>query len=294
MTTQIIDGKKVADGFLDELSAQLNGPLSALGRPPGLAVVLVGDNPASQAYVGMKKKACDRIGIRSFEYRIPAEVSQNELLDLLQGLNQNDAVDGILVQLPLPRHIEESVILSAIQPDKDVDGFHPENVGKLMLGLPTFAPCTPFGVCQLLIKTGLSVKGKHVVIVGRSHIVGKPLAALLLQKEAWGDATVTVCHSRSENLADLTRQADVVVAALGVPGFIKADMIRPGAVVIDVGISRITDVSGQSKLVGDVDYDSVFGKAGWVTPVPGGVGPMTIAMLMHNTVESFRIRMKVA
>ncbi len=287
----IMDGRKVSSERLLELGYEVALLTSQFGRAPGLAVVLVGDHGPSEAYVGMKKKACESIGIASFDYRLRADQDEADLVSCLDALNADPRVDGILLQLPLPNGFDEDKMVQRISPDKDVDGFHPMNVGKLLLGLETFVSCTPYGVCVLLEAYNIPVEGKHVVIVGRSNIVGKPLAALLLQKQKIGNATVTVCHSKSENLADITQSADILIAAMGVPRFIKADMVKPGAVVIDVGTSREVLPDGRKILIGDVDYDAVAPIASAITPVPGGVGPMTIAMLMSNTVTSFKRRM---
>ncbi len=285
----ILDGNQVKADLLSQLELKIATLTQKYGRPPGLAVILVGADPASQAYVGMKQKACEKIGIRSFESFLPASTDEASLISVIEGFNQNPAVDGILLQLPLPKGLDADKLLALIAPQKDVDGFHPVNVGKLLLGLPTFKSCTPYGVCQLLAHYKIPTEGKHVVIVGRSNIVGKPLAAMLVQKDNPGNATVTICHSKSENLERLTQQADILIAAIGVPYFIKNHMVKPGAVVIDVGINRVDDLSSDKgyKLVGDVDYERVSLKTSAITPVPGGVGPLTIAMLMTNTVQSF-------
>jgi len=286
-TAQIIDGNAIAA----EMRAEMKEEVAALAKRrivPGLAVVLVGENPASQVYVRMKKKACAEVGIQSFSHELPAECGEKRLLNLIAKLNADPRVHGILVQLPLPRQIAEAKVIAAIDPDKDVDGFHPVNVGRMLSGDPCFLPCTPAGCQALLMRSGFNPSGRHVVIVGRSNIVGKPLAAILMQKAAGADATVTVCHSRTQDLASITRLADILVAAIGVPEFVKADMVRRGAVVIDVGVNRVDDpaVPKGYRLVGDVDFSAVSKKAAAITPVPGGVGPMTIAMLMKNTVES--------
>jgi len=286
---QIIDGKAIAAEIREDLKREVEA-LRQHGITPGLAVVLVGDNPASVTYVRMKEKACDELGIASFHHDLPAEVSQGELLSLIGQLADDDRVHGILVQLPLPGHISAEAVIEAIPPEKDVDGFHPTNLGKLLQGAETFVPCTPAGIQELLLRSGHSPEGKHVVIVGRSNIVGKPLAALLMQKKPGANATVTVCHSGTAELPEQTRSADILVAAMGVPRFIKREMVRPGAVVIDVGVNRVDDPSAKRgyRLVGDVDFDEVSEVAAAITPVPGGVGPMTIAMLMRNTVLAAR------
>jgi len=262
---------------------------------PGLAVVLVGDNPASRVYVSMKKKACARLGIYSEEYKLLSNTSEHDLLELINKLNANEKVHGILVQLPLPDHINEGKILNAIDPSKDVDGFHPVNVGNLVIGKPSFLPCTPYGIQQLLLKSGIQIEGKHVVVVGRSNIVGKPVALILLQKAQGANATVTVCHSRSGDLSYYTKQADILIAAIGRAEMIKKHMVKQGAVVIDVGVNRVDDPSSERgyKLVGDVDFEEVKEIGGAITPVPGGVGPMTITMLMHNTIKAARMQRSI-
>ncbi|MCP4726637.1 MAG: bifunctional 5,10-methylenetetrahydrofolate dehydrogenase/5,10-methenyltetrahydrofolate cyclohydrolase, partial [bacterium] len=249
---------------------------------------LVGDDPGSQVYVRMKEKDCEEVGIFTETKRLPEETLQQEVIDIVDSFNADEKIHGILVQHPLPGHMNEVEIFDRILPSKDADGFHPFNVGKLLIGERTFVACTPMGVLELLSRSGYSPEGKHAVIVGRSTIVGKPLAALLVQKDKTANATVTICHSRTQNLPEITRSADILIAAIGSPGFIKADMVREGVVVIDVGVNRIEDPSRKSgyRLVGDVDYDEVFEKAEAITPVPGGVGPMTRAMLLHNTTLS--------
>lgn len=277
----IIDGKKIALEILSELSHKI-GALPA--RKPGLAFILVGDNPASQTYVRAKKKTCAQIGIHSTLIHLPNETTQEELIKHIQVLNTDPLIDGILVQLPLPLHIHNRPIMLAIDPTKDVDGFHPLNMGKLLLGEEGgFVPCTPQGIHELLKRSHVPISGKHVVIVGRSNIVGKPLAALLMQKKSDCNATVTIAHSKSENLKSITKSADILVAAIGSPHFITKDMVKKGAVVIDVGINRFHN----GTLVGDVNYSEIAPLTSHITPVPGGVGPMTIAMLMQNTYLSF-------
>jgi methylenetetrahydrofolate dehydrogenase (NADP+) / methenyltetrahydrofolate cyclohydrolase len=285
MATQLL-GKPVSES----IRAKLKAEVATLDGVPGLAVILVGEDPASSAYVGMKQKACEDIGYASFEHKLPANTSRETLISLIESLNKNDAVHGILLQLPLPGNLDENEMLTLISPEKDVDGFHPMNVGKLLAGLPTLKSCTPYGVVEMLKYYNIDPEGQHVVIVGRSNIVGKPLAAMLVQKEAGANATVTICHSRSKNLAEITRSADILVAAIGQAHFITADMVKPGAVVIDVGINRVAapETEKGTKLVGDVDFDSVKEKCSAITPVPGGVGPMTIAMLMSNTLNAFK------
>jgi methylenetetrahydrofolate dehydrogenase (NADP+)/methenyltetrahydrofolate cyclohydrolase len=277
----VLDGRKLAQTMQQEIAAAVAQLVREQGVRPGLAAVLVGDNPASEIYVRNKRRACAQVGIDSRLHRLPQDVTQTELLDLLDRLNTDPGVHGILVQLPLPPHIDEEVVLRAVTPSKDVDGFGPENLGLLAAGHPRFLPCTPAGVQQLLLRYGIPIEGQHVVIVGRSTIVGKPLALILLQKAPGGNATVTVCHSRSRNLADLTRQADIVVMAIGHPRFLTVNQVRPGVVVIDVGINRLPD----GKLVGDVD-ETVQQVAAAYTPVPGGVGPMTVTMLLYNTLQA--------
>jgi methylenetetrahydrofolate dehydrogenase (NADP+)/methenyltetrahydrofolate cyclohydrolase len=287
MTAQIIDGKQVAADMRDQLKAKV-AQLKDKGIVPGLAVVLVGEDPASKSYVTAKEKACDNIGIYSEDIRLPAQTPQAELMALIDKLNKNDKINGILVQLPLPKHLDENEVLLAIDPAKDVDGFHPVNVGKMMLGQKAFLPCTPHGVIQLLLQKDVKIEGAEAVIVGRSNIVGKPLANMLIQKSPTGNATVTVCHTRTKDLADHTRKADILIAAAGAPNMITADMVKAGAVVIDVGVNRVDDPTKKRgyRLTGDVDFEAVKEKASLITPVPGGVGPMTITMLLYNTVES--------
>lgn len=274
---KIIDGKQISADVKAE-AAQRVAELKSQGVSVGLAVVLVGNDPASQVYVNNKKKACAACGIESFEYVLPEETTREELLALVDKLNKDDKVDGILVQLPLPRHLDEKEVINAISPNKDVDAFHPVNVGKIMIGDYTFAPCTPAGIIELIERSNISLEGKNCVVIGRSNIVGKPMSMLLLHK----NATVTICHSRSKNLAEITKGADVLVAAVGRANFVTADMVSEGAVVIDVGINRLDS----GKLCGDVDFEAVAPKCSYITPVPGGVGPMTIAVLMQNTVKA--------
>ena len=280
---KLIDGKKIASDILNELAAKI----AIFPRKIGLAVLMVGENPASDAYVRMKKKACAQLGIDSLTERFDADIPTEELLKRIDVLNRTPSIDGILVQLPLPSYFDPQEITRAIDPAKDVDGFHPVNIGKLLLGEEGgFIPCTPHGIQLLLERSQIEVTGKHVVIVGRSNIVGKPLAALLVQKRKGCNATVTIAHSQSAHLAEITHSADILIAAIGQPLFITHKMVRPGAVVIDVGINRVQNEDGSVKLVGDVDFSSVAPIASWITPVPGGVGPMTIALLMQNTYES--------
>lgn len=292
MSATIINGKIIADQIRKEVTLAVKEIKEKTKKIPGLAVVLVGENPASQVYVNMKKKACEEAGIASFEYKLPKETSQEDLCKLVDKLNKQNDVNGILVQLPLPSQINEDVILNRINPEKDVDGFHPVNVGKLITGQDTFFPCTPYGVQQMLIRSGYSPNGKHVVIVGRSNIVGKPVAMILMQKNEEANATVTVCHSRTKNLEKITKEADILIAAIGQPEFIKASMVSKDTVVIDVGVNRVDDPKNSKgyKLVGDVAFDEVKEKVKAITPVPGGVGPMTIAMLMQNTLKAFKLK----
>jgi methylenetetrahydrofolate dehydrogenase (NADP+)/methenyltetrahydrofolate cyclohydrolase len=290
LLAKIIDGKQIADDMRAELAAQV-AELKANGVTPGLTVVLVGEDPASQVYVRMKGKACEKLGMKSETIRMPAETTEAELLNVVERLNGDDSVHGILVQLPLPDQIDEQRVLHSLRPDKDVDGFHPVNVGKVSIGDPTgFRPCTPYGVQQMLVRSGVEISGAHAVIVGRSNIVGRPMASLLLHKGRGGNATVTVCHSRTKNLPDVTRQADILIAAIGSPEFVKGDWVKPGAVVIDVGVNRVDDPGSEKgyKLVGDVEYEAARQVASAITPVPGGVGPMTITMLLYNTVQAAR------
>ncbi len=275
---QIIDGKAVSADVKEEVAAEAAQLKEEHGLKVGLAVVIVGNDPASKVYVNNKKKACEAVGFKSFEYALDENTTQEQLLDLVNVLNRDETVNGILVQLPLPKHIDEKAIINAISPDKDVDAFHPVNVGKIMIGEYSFLPCTPAGVMRLIESTGVDITGKQCVVIGRSNIVGKPQAMLLLQK----NGTVTVCHSKTKNLKEICLSADILVVAIGRAKFITGDMIKEGAVVIDVGMDR--DENG--KLCGDVDFESAEKKAGYITPVPGGVGPMTIAMLMKNTLTA--------
>ncbi|MBS6839230.1 bifunctional methylenetetrahydrofolate dehydrogenase/methenyltetrahydrofolate cyclohydrolase FolD [Monoglobus pectinilyticus] len=277
MMAKILSGKIVSARVKDELKKEVE-ELSQRGKQTGLAVVLVGDDSASKVYVRNKEKACEEVGIYSEVHRLSANTSEEELLKLINELNENDKIDGILVQLPLPKHLDDKVIIDNIKPEKDVDAFHPSNVGKIMIGDYDFLPCTPAGIMELIHESGVEVDGKTCVVIGRSNIVGKPMSMLLLHE----NGTVTTCHSHTKNLAEVTKSADILVAAVGIPKFVKADMVKPGAVVIDVGMDR--DENG--KLCGDVDFNEVEPVAGAITPVPGGVGPMTIAMLMRNTVTA--------
>jgi len=289
MAANIIDGKKVAAQMRDELKADV-AALRAKGIVPGLGVILVGHDPASTSYVTAKERACEDAGIFSDDNRLPADTTQEELIGHVQKMNSDPRIHGILVQLPLPKHINEDAVIGTISPEKDVDGFTPANVGRLVIGQECFMPCTPHGVVQLLARSGVKIAGAHVVVVGRSNIVGKPVANMLLQKREHANATVTICHTGTRDMASFTRQADILIVAAGRPNTLTADMVKDGAVVIDVGVNRVEDPSKKSgfRLVGDVDFDGVSGKASLITPVPGGVGPMTITMLMVNTVESAR------
>jgi methylenetetrahydrofolate dehydrogenase (NADP+)/methenyltetrahydrofolate cyclohydrolase len=287
MAAQIIDGKQVAADMRAELKEEV-ARLKEKGIVPGLGVILVGEDPASKSYVTAKERTCEEIGIYSDDNRLPAETSQKDLMALVEKMNNDPKIHGILVQLPLPKHLNEAEVLLAIDPAKDVDGFHPMNVGKMVVDEKAFLPCTPHGVIQLLIRSGVEIEGAEVVIVGRSNIVGKPLANMLVQKNPTGNATVTVCHTRTKDLAAHTKRADILIAAAGRPNTITADMVKEGVVVIDVGVNRVEDPTKKTgyRLVGDVDFEAVKEKASFITPVPGGVGPMTITMLLYNTVQS--------
>ncbi|CAI8153492.1 MAG: bifunctional methylenetetrahydrofolate dehydrogenase/methenyltetrahydrofolate cyclohydrolase FolD [Flavobacteriaceae bacterium] len=281
----ILDGKQTSAKIKEEIEAQVSVMKQQNKRTPHLAAVLVGTNGASMTYVGAKVKACQLVGFESTLIELSAETTEAQLLNKIEELNNNPEIDGFIVQLPLPKHIDEQKVLMAVDPDKDVDGFHPMNVGRLTLDLPTFISATPYGIMELLERYEIPTSGKHVVVIGRSHIVGRPMSILMSQKRAAGNATVTIAHSRTTNLAALTKEADIIVAALGIPEFLKADMVKKGAVVIDVGITRVPDASKKRgyRIAGDVDFENVAEKASHITPVPGGVGPMTIAMLLKNT-----------
>jgi methylenetetrahydrofolate dehydrogenase (NADP+) / methenyltetrahydrofolate cyclohydrolase len=283
----LLDGKALAAQIQTQLTEQVKLLHAQAGRAPGLAVIMVGDNPASAAYVRGKEKACQRVGIASYGKHLPSETSQAELEHLIQALNQDDRVDGILVQLPLPDHLDSVALLNQIDPDKDADGLHPVNLGRLVRGESGLRSCTPAGVMRLLEEYAIDPQGKHAVVIGRSILVGKPLALMLLE----ANATVTIAHSRTPDLAAVARTADILVTAIGQTERVTADMVKPGAVVIDVGINRVTDASGKSRLVGDVQFEPVQAVAEWITPVPGGIGPMTVTMLLHNTVWSYRQRL---
>jgi len=281
----ILDGKQTANDIKTELAVRVDQLILQGKRPPHLAAVLVGNDGASLTYVGSKVRSCERIGYESTLIQLPEETTEADLLQQIDRLNANAAVDGFIVQLPLPKHIDEEKVLMAIDPDKDVDGFHPTNFGKMALDMESFIPATPYGIMELLRRYQIDISGKHAVVIGRSHIVGRPMSILLSRKSSPGNATVTLTHSRTKNLADITKEADIVVSALGVPNFLKGNMVKKGAIIIDVGITRVPDSSHPKGYVitGDVDYERVKEKASFITPVPGGVGPMTIAMLLQNT-----------
>jgi len=281
----ILDGKKISNDIKDEIAAQVEIMKFNGEKVPHLAAVLVGKDGASMTYVGAKVKACERIGFKSTLIDLPEETSEEDLLNHIHELNNNKDIDGFIVQLPLPKHIDEQTVLMAIDPDKDVDGFHPTNVGKMTLDLPTFLPATPYGILELLERYNIETSGKNVVVMGRSHIVGRPMSILMSQKRKAGNATVTVVHSRTQHLSEITRTADIIVAAIGISEFLTADMVKDGVVIIDVGITRVPDETKKRgyRLAGDVDFESVSEKSSYITPVPGGVGPMTIAMLLKNT-----------
>ncbi len=288
---QIIDGKKISAEIKNELKVQIEELKKQGKNVPGLAAILVGDNPASHIYVTSKSKSCQEIGMRSIVETLSSDISQNELLDIIKRYNEDDNYHGILVQLPLPKHIDEDKIIEAIAPEKDVDGFHPVSVGNLVIGKDTLVSCTPAGIQELLKRYNIDTQGKHVVVVGRSNIVGKPIANLLLQKNKFANSVVTVCHSAAKDLSVFTRQADILIAAIGKAEMIKADMVKEGAVVIDVGINRVDDPSSSKgyRIVGDVAFEEVSKKSSFITPVPGGVGPMTIAMLLSNTFKAYKL-----
>jgi len=290
MSAEIISGTNIAKQIREELKEEISGLKEKHNLVPGLATVLVGSDPASQVYVGQKEKTSQALGVYSERHDLPADTSEADLLRLIDRLNENPRIHGILVQLPLPRHIGETRVLYAIDPKKDVDGFHPVNVGKLMIGEPDYLPCTPHGIQQLLIRSGVEIEGAEVVVVGRSNIVGKPIANILLQKAKGANATVTICHTKTKDIAAHTRRADIIIAAAGKAKAITADMVKEGVVVIDVGVNQVgTTAEGKRILVGDVDFESVKEKAKAITPVPGGVGPMTITMLMLNTVKAAKL-----
>jgi len=287
MAARLIKGAEISKQIREEIAAEIEALKEKHGLTPGLATILVGDDPGSKVYVGQKEKACNNLGIYSERTDLPADTSETDVLSLVQKFNNDSKIHGILVQLPLPKQIDAERVIYAINPDKDVDCFHPVNVGKLMIGTGRFLPCTPHGIMELLRRSGIDTNGKHAVVVGRSNIVGKPMANLMLQPPPGGNATVTLCHSKTADLAAFTRMADILIVAVGHPKTITADMVKEGVVVIDVGVNRIGKTAeGKAVLAGDVDFDSVQEKAAAITPVPGGVGPMTITMLMKNTVEA--------
>ena len=293
MTAQIISGNEIAKEIREELKNEVAELKEQSNIIPGLAVVLVGDDPASQVYVKMKSKGCDQVGVYEETIRLPGDTGEKEVLDIVEKLNNDPKFHGILVQLPLPKHIDEKKIINAISPEKDVDGFHPVSVGKLMIGEECFLPCTPHGVQEMLMRSGNDPSGKHVVVVGRSNIVGKPMANILIQKKEGANATVSICHTRTKDIAKFTKQADIVIAAAGRPNTLTADMVSDGVVVIDVGVNRIDDPTKKKgfRLVGDVDFEKVKEKASAISPVPGGVGPMTVTMLLANTVKSAKMKL---
>tara|TARA_X000001036_G_scaffold252589_1_gene235112 strand:+ start:594 stop:1460 length:867 start_codon:yes stop_codon:yes gene_type:complete len=285
----ILDGKKTSNDIKAEIAESVKEIVANGSRPPHLAAVIVGDDGASLTYVGSKVRACKRVGFDSTLIKLPDTISENELLEKVNELNNDENIDGYIVQLPLPKHIDSQKILMAVDADKDVDGFHPTNFGKMALSLPTFISATPFGIMELLKRYNVETSGKHTVVIGRSDIVGRPISILMSQKSNPGNSTVTLAHSRTKNIEELTRQADIIISALGVPNFVKADMVKEGAVIVDVGITRVSDNSQKGyKIVGDVDYENVSKKSRYITPVPGGVGPMTIAMLLKNTLLAYK------
>ena len=285
----ILDGKKTSNDIKAEIAESVKGIVANGSRPPHLAAVIVGDDGASLTYVGSKVRACKRVGFDSTLIKLPDTISENELLEKVNELNNDENIDGYIVQLPLPKHIDSQKILMAVDADKDVDGFHPTNFGKMALSLPTFISATPFGIMELLRRYNVETSGKHTVVIGRSDIVGRPISILMSQKSNPGNSTVTLAHSRTKNIEELTKQADIIISALGVPNFVKEDMVKDGAVIVDVGITRVADNSQKGyKIVGDVDYENVSKKSSYITPVPGGVGPMTIAMLLKNTLLAYK------
>ncbi|MCD0471152.1 bifunctional 5,10-methylenetetrahydrofolate dehydrogenase/5,10-methenyltetrahydrofolate cyclohydrolase [Flavobacterium sp. JAS] len=289
---QLLDGKKTAEDIKNEIAAEVQSIKAAGGKVPHLAAVIVGTNGASLTYVGSKVKSCQQIGFDSTLVALPEDITEADLLAKIKELNEDDDLDGYIVQLPLPKHIDEQKILLAIDPDKDVDGFHPTNFGRMALEMESFIPATPFGIMELLERYKVETAGKHTVVIGRSHIVGRPMSILMSRKGNPGDSTVTLTHSRTKNLAEFTKNADIIITALGVPEFLKGDMVKDGVVIIDVGITRVDDASNSKGYVikGDVDFDEVSKKASYITPVPGGVGPMTIAMLLKNTLLARKMR----
>ena len=285
----ILDGKKTSNEIKAEIAESVKEIIAKGLRPPHLAAVIVGDDGASLTYVGSKVRACKRVGFDSTLIKLPETISENELLEKVNELNNNENIDGYIVQLPLPKHIDSQKILMAVDADKDVDGFHPTNFGKMALSLPTFVSATPFGIMELLKRYNVETSGKHTVVIGRSDIVGRPISILMSQKSNPGNSTVTLAHSRTKNIEVLTKEADIIISALGVPNFVNEDMVKEGSVIIDVGITRVADNSQKGyKIVGDVDYENVSQKCSYITPVPGGVGPMTIAMLLKNTLLAYK------
>ena len=285
----VLDGKKTSNDIKAEIAESVKEIVANGSRPPHLAAVIVGDDGASLTYVGSKVRACKRVGFDSTLIKLPETISENELLEKVNELNNDENIDGYIIQLPLPKHIDSQKILMAVDADKDVDGFHPTNFGKMALSLPTFISATPFGIMELLKRYDVETSGKHTVVIGRSDIVGRPISILMSQKSNPGNSTVTLAHSRTKNIEDLTKQADIIISALGVPNFVKEDMVKDGAVIVDVGITRVADGSEKGyKIVGDVDYENVSKKSSYITPVPGGVGPMTIAMLLKNTLLAYK------
>ncbi len=286
---QLLDGKKLSKEIKEEIKISVQQIVKAGKRPPHLAAILVGNDGASQTYVNHKVKSCDQVGFRSTLVRLDETISEEALLAEIEKLNQNPEIDGFIVQLPLPKQIDQDKVIGAIDPKKDVDGFHPENFGRMALDLPSFLPATPYGIMMLLERNQVDTKGKHTVVIGRSKIVGSPMSILMAQRHNPGNSTVTLTHSATENLEEFTKKADIIVVALGVPNFLKANMIKEGAVIIDVGITRVEDSSKKNgfRLIGDVDFEEVAPKASWITPVPGGVGPMTVTMLMKNTLLAY-------
>jgi methylenetetrahydrofolate dehydrogenase (NADP+)/methenyltetrahydrofolate cyclohydrolase len=286
----ILDGKKTSNDIKNEIALSVKEIVAKGSRPPHLVAVIVGEDGASLTYVGSKVRACKKVGFDSTLIKLSENISEQELLLKVKELNENDAIDGYIVQLPLPKHIDSQKILMAVDPDKDVDGFHPTNFGKMALNLPTFISATPYGIMELLDRYNVEISGKHTVVIGRSDIVGRPISILMSRKSNPGNSTVTLAHSRTKNIKELTLQADIIISALGVPNFVKADMVKESAVIIDVGITRISDNSAKGyKIVGDVDYENVSKKSSFITPVPGGVGPMTIAMLLKNTLLAYKL-----
>ena len=286
---KIIDGKKISNQIKDEIKKEVDSIIASNQKVPHLAAVLVGEDGASLTYVGSKVRSCKQVGFDSTLIRLPSSITESSLIEEINKLNKNKLIDGFIVQLPLPKHIDEEKILMAIKPEKDVDGFHPTNFGKMALNMDTVIPATPFGIIELLKRYNIETSGKHTVVIGRSVIVGRPISILMSQKSNPGNSTVTLAHSRTKNIEELTRQADIIISALGAPNFVKADMVKEGAVIVDVGITRVADNSAKGyKIVGDVDYVNVLKKSSYITPVPGGVGPMTIAMLLKNTLLAYK------